>query len=80
MVTLPDQLKHSLTWDQGKEMAEHVRFSIESGLSAHSQADLDAVARQLNGYPRQTLGWMNHAKSSPGPLRSPVETAGATPG
>ena len=29
MITLPEQLKHSLTWDQGKEMAEHVRFSIE---------------------------------------------------
>lgn len=24
MITLPDQLKRSLTWDQGKEMAKHV--------------------------------------------------------
>ena len=30
MVTLPDQLRRSLTWDQGKEMAQHVRFSIGS--------------------------------------------------
>ena len=36
MVTPPDQLKHSFTWDQGKEMAEHVRFSIESGVSVYS--------------------------------------------
>ena len=35
MVTLPDQLKRSLTWDQGKEMAEHVRFSIESGVMVY---------------------------------------------
>ena len=35
MVTLPDQLTHSLTWDQTKEMAEHVRFSIESGVMVY---------------------------------------------
>ena len=88
---LPTQLRRSLTWDQGKEMAEHVRFSIDSkidvyfcdphspwqrgsnentngllrqyfprteDLTAYSQAQLNAVARQLNGRPRQTLGWM----------------------
>ena len=32
MITLPDQLKRSVTWDQGTEMAEHVRFSIDSGM------------------------------------------------
>jgi IS30 family transposase len=88
---LPKELRRSLTWDQGKEMAEHVRFSIDSkidvyfcdphspwqrgsnentngllrqyfprteDLTAYSQAQLNAVARQLNGRPRQTLGWM----------------------
>lgn len=35
MSTLPDQLKRTLTWDQGKEMAEHVRFSIESGIAVY---------------------------------------------
>ena len=88
---LPKELRRSLTWDQGNEMAEHVRFSIDTDLavyfcdphspwqrgsnentngllrqyfprsddlSAYTQAQLNAVARELNGRPRQTLGWM----------------------
>ena len=89
--TLPAELRRTLTWDQGKEMAEHVRFATDtkmqvffcdphspwqrgsnentngllrqyfpktSDLSVHSVAHLDAVARQLNNRPRQTLNWM----------------------
>lgn len=33
--TLPEQLRRSLTWDQGKEMAEHCRFSIETGIPVY---------------------------------------------
>ena len=88
---LPAELRRTLTWDQGKEMAEHVRFSTDTkmvvyfcdphspwqrgtsentngllrqyfprtaDLSLHSAAQLNAVARELNGRPRQTLGWM----------------------
>ncbi len=35
IATLPEQLRRSLTWDQGKEMAEHARFSIDSGVSVY---------------------------------------------
>jgi IS30 family transposase len=35
IATLPGQLRRSLTWDQGLEMAEHRRFSVDSGLEVY---------------------------------------------
>jgi hypothetical protein len=32
---LPEQLRRSLTWDQGKEMAEHTRFSVGTGVAVY---------------------------------------------
>ena len=29
---LPEQLRRSLTWDHGREMAEHIQFTIDSGV------------------------------------------------
>jgi IS30 family transposase len=35
IVTLPAQLRRSLTWDQGSEMAEHVRFTVDTGVEVY---------------------------------------------
>jgi IS30 family transposase len=33
--TLPDQLRRSLTWDQGAEMAQHAQIRIDTGLAIY---------------------------------------------
>src|SRR5207244_2125926 len=35
ITALPEQLRRSLTWDQGKEMADHARFSVDTGVAVY---------------------------------------------
>jgi IS30 family transposase len=35
ITTLPDQLRRSLTWDQGAEMAQHARLRFDTGLAVY---------------------------------------------
>lgn len=33
--TLPDSLRRSVTWDQGREMTQHVQFTVETGVQVY---------------------------------------------
>jgi len=35
ILTLPENLRRSLAWDQGREMKEHVRFTIDTGVQVY---------------------------------------------
>ena len=35
IITLPEALRRSLTWDQGAEMAQHVRLAVDAGIQVY---------------------------------------------
>lgn len=35
IVTLPKELRRSLTWDQGAEMAQHARLQVDAGVQVY---------------------------------------------
>ena len=51
-------------------------FPKGTALSGHSKAHLDAVAAELNGRPRQTLGWRTPAEALNDLLSDPSEDTG----
>ena len=108
--TLPQSLRRSLTWDQGREMKQHKQFTIDTGVTiyfcdphspwqrgtnentngllrqyfprnksvaGYSQDQLDQVADQLNGRPRETLGWRTPAERLDQYLQESISAGGA---
>jgi IS30 family transposase len=35
MISFPEQLRRSLTWDQGAEMSQHAQLSVDTGLKVY---------------------------------------------
>ncbi|WP_157577744.1 IS30 family transposase [Phycicoccus jejuensis] len=35
IITLPEHLRRSITWDRGKELAQHARFTIDTGVKVY---------------------------------------------
>ena len=35
ILTLPAELRRSVTWDRGKEMSQHVRFTVDTGVQVY---------------------------------------------
>ena len=35
MTTMPEQLRRSLTWDRGKELAQHAQLRIDTGIAVY---------------------------------------------
>ncbi len=59
--TLPVELKKSLTYEQGKEMGEHLRFTIDPGIKVHfahlSSPWERGTNENTNGLIRQYFPW-----------------------
>ncbi|MBO1283861.1 IS30 family transposase [Streptomyces sampsonii] len=95
LLGIPTQLRRTLTWDRGREIAEHQAITAETGMPIYlckprspwqrgtnentnrllrqylpkgadlrtfSQADLDAIAHELNHRPRKTHGYRTPAE------------------
>jgi transposase, IS30 family len=52
VLRLPQQLRHSLTWDHGREMAEHAQFTIDSGVQVLLRPAQPLAARHQRKYQR----------------------------
>nr|WP_255310828.1 IS30 family transposase [Streptomyces viridosporus] len=95
LLGIPPQLRRTLTWDRGREMAEHQAITATTGMPIYlckprspwqrgtnentnrllrqhlpksadlrtfSQADLDAIAHELNHRPRKIHGYRTPAE------------------
>ena len=67
MTTMPEQLRRSLTWDRGKELAQHAQLKIDTGIAVHG--DVKDLSREA------TVGVVEHNKIELAPTAWKVATS-----
>jgi hypothetical protein len=78
ILTLPARLRRSITWDQGKEMAEHARFTVEAGVQIYFCDPKSPGAGAREKQPGGTGGRAN-VVDYPGEVRTTTSTGCARP-
>lgn len=52
ITTLPEQLRRSLTWDRGTELAQHAQLRVDAGLQVYFAENTNGLLRQY--FPKGT--------------------------